>query len=125
MTDFILLGRGKEIHSVPETMWREHLEQAPDHSRKRLAFMTEDHHRVRYFVVKELPRYGRPIAPDLISRELNLSENVVAAILDDLEKNLVFLVRGENGEVAWAFPVTADATAHEISFSSGEKLYGA
>jgi hypothetical protein len=106
-------------------MWREHLEQAPEHSRKRLAFMTEDHHRVRYFVVKELPRSGRPIAPDLISRELNLSENVVAAILDDLEQNLVFLVRDENGEVAWAFPVTADATAHEISFSSGEKLYGA
>lgn len=125
MTDSILLGRGKAIHSVPETLWRGHLDQAPEHSRKRLAFMTEDHHRVRYFVVKELPLYGRPIPPDLISRELALAEDLVAGILDDLEKNLVFLVRDENGEVAWAFPVTTDVTAHEISFSSGERLYGA
>ncbi len=125
MTDSILLGRGKEIHSIPETVWRGHLEQAPEHSRKRLNFMTEDHHRVRYFVVRELPRYGRPIAPDLISQELALAENIVAGILDELEENLVFLVRNKEGEVAWAFPVTTDATAHEISFSSGERLYGA
>jgi hypothetical protein len=125
MTDSILLGRGKEIHSVPETMWRGHLEQAPEHSRKRLAFMTEDHHRVRYFVVRELPRYGRPIPPEHISRELGLAENVLDGILDDLESNLVFLVRDDKGQVAWAFPVTAEATAHEISFSSGERLFGA
>jgi hypothetical protein len=125
MADSILLGRGKEIHCVPERMWRGHLEQAPEHSRKRLAFMTEDHHRVRYFIVRELPRHRRPIPPDLISRGLDLAENVVSGILDDLEENLVFLVRNREGEVAWAFPVTADATAHEISFSSGERLYGA
>jgi len=125
MAEKVLLGRGKKIISVSRQVWEGHFDGAPEHNQQRLAFMTEDHHRVRYFVVRELPRYGRPIPPAAISRELSLPDEQVAVILDELERNLVFLVRNEQGEVAWAFPVTVEKTPHEISFSSGERLYGA
>jgi hypothetical protein len=125
MAESVLLGRGKQIASIPRSAWEGHLAQAPEHSRKRLAFMTEAHHQVRYFVVRELPRYGRPIPPSYIAQGLGLSGERVAQILDELERNLVFLVRNKRGEVAWAFPVTAEKTPHQIFFSSGEQISAA
>jgi hypothetical protein len=87
--------------------------------------MSEAHRQVRYFVVRELPRIGKPIPPELIARQLRLPLTQVNHILDDLEKNLFFLVRDERGAVSWAFPITVDATPHSLTFSAGEQLYAA
>lgn len=87
--------------------------------------MTEDHHRVRYFVVGELPRTGRPLQPEFISQSLGLPLPRVNHILGELEENLFFLVRNRQGAVSWAFPVTVEKTPHELLFSTGERLYGA
>ena len=125
MNETMLLGKGTDIISVPQSLLYKHLEQAPAHGRKRLAFMTPDHHRVRYFVVRELPRFGRPILVQKIADELQLSLKKVENILAELEVNLYFLVRNEQGAVHWAFPVTVEPTAHKIKFSSGESIYGA
>jgi hypothetical protein len=76
-------------------------------------------------VVRELPRIGKPLSPELISAELNLPLSKTVEILDELEKNLFFLVRNEHGEVTWAFPVTADKTPHRMTFSTGERLNAA
>lgn len=121
----ILLGRGREIHQISADHWKQHLDEVPEHSKSRLAFITEEHHQVRYYVVKELPRAGVPISAQKISQALNISLERVFAILDDLEKNLVFLVRGDSKKVLWAFPVILEKTPHRIHFSSGEKLYAA
>jgi len=59
--------------------------------------MSEEHHRVRYFVVRELPRTGKPIQPELVSQSLELPLARVNTILDELEKNLFFLVRNSQG----------------------------
>jgi len=87
--------------------------------------MTKAHHQIRFFVVRELPRIGKPIPAELISDELNIPLSRTIEILDDLEKNLFFLVRNEQGEIAWAFPVTADKTPHQLTFSTGESLNAA
>jgi hypothetical protein len=55
MNEAMLLGKGNDIVSIPQSLLNKHLDQAPEHGRKRLAFMTPDHHRVRYFVVRQLP----------------------------------------------------------------------
>jgi hypothetical protein len=34
-------------------------------------------------------------------------------------------VRNGRGEVSWAFPVTAEKTAHELRFSTGERCHAA
>lgn len=125
MEQTVLVGRGKEILRIPGDRWKKHLTETPGHSQSRLAFMTEEHHRVRYYIVEELPRAGVPISAQKISAALNLPFERVSHILRDLEENLFFLVNGPDNEVVWAFPVTLQETPHTITFSSGEKLYAA
>ncbi len=91
----------------------------------RLAFLSRDHHLVRDFVVRELPRQGRPLSPMQIAQGTGLAPDTVSAILADLEKNLFFLVRDPGGSVSWAFPVTTSQTQQRLTFSTGERISGA
>ena len=125
MNETILMGRGRQIAKIPRKEWERHLSQVPQHSEARLSFMSEEHHLVRYSVVRELSRTGAPLQPEFISQELRLPLAQINAILDDLERNLFFLVRNEQGAVSWAYPVTVDQTPHELTFSTGERLYAA
>ena len=125
MEEKILLGRDQKILEIPRAIWEGHLTQIPGHSRSRLNFMTESHHQVRYFVVKEMVNRQKPIEPGFISEKLNMPLERVEPILDELERKLFFLVRNEQGAVAWAYPVTVEATPHKLIFASGERLYGA
>ena len=125
MEDKILLGRDQQILDIPQTMWKQHLAQAPQHSKARLSFMTDAHHQVRYLVVRELVNRQKPVEPEFISERLNMPLAQVGGILEELEKRLFFLVRDEQGSVAWAFPVTVETTPHRLDFSTGEQCYGA
>jgi hypothetical protein len=121
----VLLGRGRQILDLPESLWKGHLAQVPEHGGDRLLFMTEAHHRVRYFVVRELIDGGKPVEPQLISERLHLPLAQVGTILDELESKLFFLVRNPQGAVAWAYPVTVEPTPHRLNFSTGGRLYAA
>ena len=66
MNDTIGLGRGAAIHWAPAVQWRQTLAAIPAHSQSRLSFMTEAHHRVRSFVVRELVRQARPLQPEWV-----------------------------------------------------------
>ncbi|MFQ5604886.1 MAG: hypothetical protein ACE5HS_16575 [bacterium] len=125
MHDYIHSGRGRKIIQIPRKQWEHHLSRAPQHIARRLYFMTADHHRVRYFVVRELPRIGRPIEPDFLSEQLTLPLEKIQTILDDLESHLFFLFRNKKGAVSWAYPVTVDPTPQRLTYSSGERLYAA
>jgi hypothetical protein len=121
----ILLGRDQKILEVPQATWQQHLTQIPQHSQARLNFMTNVHHQIRYFVVKEMVDRQKPIEPEFISEKLNMPLEEVKLILEELERKLFFLVRNAQGAVAWAYPVTVETTPHRLNFSSGERLYGA
>jgi hypothetical protein len=87
--------------------------------------MTADHHRVRDFVVRELPRIGTPLPPELIADSLALPMQQVKRLLDELETHMTFLFRNDRGAVVWAYPVTVDPTAHRVTFSTGEQVNAA
>lgn len=125
MDETILAGRGHHIMEIPDVRWKERLSQASHHSDERLGFMSAEHQRVRYFVVQELARLGRPLEPRYISQEVGLPLQQVLTILDDLEQHLTFLVRDGAGAVAWAYPVTVEQTPHRLAFRNGERLYAA
>ena len=125
MEEKILLGRDREILETPQATWKQELAQIPQHSQAKLNFMTDTHHQIRYFVVKEMGFRGMPIAPELISEKLRIPLEEVNFLLEELERKLFFLVRNEQGAVAWAYPVTVETTPHQLSFASGEHLYGA
>jgi hypothetical protein len=125
MNDYILIGRGEEMVRAPVAPFRRELLAVLETPSPRLAFLTAEHHRVRDAVVTGIPREGRPLTPALVAEGTGLSLARVAAILDELEARLFFLVRNADGDVSWAFPVTAEPTVHEIGLSTGESTYAA
>jgi hypothetical protein len=125
MEETILMAHGDRITETSRKDWEEGLAALPGHVAAGLAFMTEEHHRVRNFVVRELPRVGSAIAPEFIAESLTLAVARTKVILDELEKHMTFLFRNQQGAVAWAYPVTVDPTPHRIIFDTGESLYAA
>jgi hypothetical protein len=119
----LLLGLGRYLIPVPRVVWQRLIGARAARTGASLAFMSEDHHRVRDFAVLELPRSGAPLPPQSIAEQLGLDVARVTSILDELEEHLTFLFRNDRGEVTWAYPVTVDETPHHARFSSGEEAY--
>ena len=122
MNNSLLVGIWRIMISVPPALWNKALAKE---TQADLAFMTPDHQRVRDFAVREMPRLNAPISPETISAGVHLPVERVRSILEELEHAMTFLFRNELGEVTWAYPVTIAKTPHQITFSSGEKLYAA
>jgi len=125
MSESILIGRGSQFSAIPRNLWEQQLSKVPERMKTRLSFMTKQHHLVRYFVVRTLPRTGGPIPPEMIAAKLKIALKKVNAILAELEERLFFLVRDKKGSVLWAYPVTAEATRHRLRFSTGEEIHAA
>jgi hypothetical protein len=117
MKDKLLLGVSRYLLPIPRFIWQRQVR-----GDARLDFMSVDHHRVRDFVVMEIPKAGKPLSPDSIAQALGLPLDRLSAILDDLELHLTFLFRNPQGDVEWAYPVTAACTPHHVAFSSGERI---
>jgi hypothetical protein len=125
MNNSLLMGIWRLTVSLPESLWKREVARQASGAVEQLGFMSADHHRVRDFVVRELPRVGIPLTPATIAAELDLPLDRTRAILDELEKGMTFLYRGDGESVTWAYPVTVDRTPHHITFSSGEQVYAA
>jgi CRP-like cAMP-binding protein len=121
----ILMGVNREIQAVRDDAFVQGTKRLPTRMASRLAFMSREHHVIRDFVVRELPRQDRPLSPTHIAQVTALSLQNVSAIIAELERNLFFLVLDSDGNVSWAFPVTTSRTPHRLTFSTGEKIFGA
>jgi hypothetical protein len=122
MNNALLLGVWRIMISLPPELWQKELAKE---TQSDLAFMTPDHQLVRDFVVREMPRFNQPLSPETIAATIDLSLERVRSILEELEHAMTFLFRNASGAVTWAYPVTVDKTPHQVTFSSGEKLYAA
>ena len=125
MADNVLLGIGRHIVPVPPAIWRREVDSSAHRTLHHLDWLTAEHRRVHYHVVRELPRAGRPLAPEEIAAAVDLPLARVQAILDDLEKHMTFLFRNAQGAVEWAYPVTVAPTPHRVTFSTGEQIHAA
>lgn len=127
MTNRLLIGLGRHIIPIPipRALWQRQVQKGAQRTTADLGFMSEEHHLVREFVVRELPRLGEPISPEFIAEELNLPVDRVKSILDELEEHMTFVCRNTQGAVAWAYPVTAETTPHRVTFSTGERVHAA
>src|SRR5574341_148887 len=97
MNKKILLGQDRQIIEFSQTVWEQHLTQIPLHSQTRLNFMTDAHHQIRYFVVRELVNRQKPIEPEFISEKLKIPLDRVNDILEELEHKLFFLLLNKQG----------------------------
>ena len=125
MRNKLLLGLWRLMIPVPRMIWQRHVSIGAQGNRSRTGFMSEEHHQVRDFVVRELPRAGKPLSPESISRGLNMPIARVNVILEELEKHMTFLFRDGDGSVLWAYPVTVERTPHRVIFSTGEQVHAA
>ena len=125
MLEYVLLGKGRHFEEIPKDSWEKKVALETQHIPAVLDFMTREHHLVRNLVVEEIARIEKPVSPEGISEKLNMSQLKVIDILDDLERNLFFLVRDSQGDVSWAFPVTAEKTPHKLTFNTGERPHAA
>jgi hypothetical protein len=123
MSNRVLFGVGKQMLPVPAFVWQRMMKAGARKTAARLGFMSQDHHRVRDFVVLELPRSGVPLSLGMIAEALDLSLPRISTIVEELERNLTFLCRNEEGKIAWAYPVTVDETPHRARFAGGEEAY--
>jgi len=125
MPEDVILGRGREFKKISRDSWENEVVARAAHVPAILDFMTPEHHLVRNLVVEEIARTEKPVAPEAISAKLGMAMPKIDAILDDLQKNLFFLVRDSQGLIIWAFPVTAERTPHRLTFDTGERPYAA
>jgi len=125
MGNHMLLGLGHWMVPIPAPFWHRHVSRGAQHLKASLGFMSPEHHLVRDFAVRELPRLGRPIPPEFIGQNLNLPLPRVKTILEDLERHMTFVFRNEDGAVTWAYPVTVERTPHRVNLSTGEQVYAA
>ena len=121
----VLLGLGRFTIPLPTRLWSYLVKQDQQKLRRSLGFMTDDHHLIRDFVVRELPEYRSPLAPSLIAERTGVDVDRVVTILEDLESHLTFLARDQSGAVLWAYPVTANKTPHQIFFETGQRINAA
>ena len=125
MSDRALIGLWRYLMPVPQRLWQRQILAAGHKTARGIKFMTAQHHAVRNFVVRELPRMGTPLPLEAVAQGAGLPVEQTIPILDELERRLLFLVRNEAGSVTWAYPVTVDPTPHRVRFDSGEQLYAA
>ena len=125
MSNELMLGLWRYIIKVPPFLWQKQIAKGKRIFEKEQGALSEEYRRVHHFVVRELPRKGKPLSPEFISDEMGSSVAQVKNALDYLEKRMTFLYRNKKGEVVWAYPVTLEKTPHKINFSTGEKLYAA
>jgi hypothetical protein len=125
MKNSLLLGFWRIMIRIPRPIWQQRVVRNARAAEKSIAFLTAEHHKVRDYVVREMPRISEPIPPKMIAGVLNMDLEVVISILDELEKNLTYLYRNEQGAVTWAYPVTVESTPHRIQFSTGESINAA
>jgi hypothetical protein len=125
MRNKLLLGFKRYMIPVPHVIWQIPISRNTQEMEAELGFMSEEHHLVRNYVVRELPRIGEPLSPEHIADRLNLPVARVSVILDDLEKHMTFLFRDRQRAVDWAYPVTVEHTPHHVTYNTGEQGYAA
>ena len=121
----LLLAVWRYLVPLPGAVWKYETARNGRQAAANLSFMSEDHHRVRDYLVREIPRVGKPLSPEFIAQELTLPLDRVQNLLVEMEKRLTFLFRNKAGDVTWAYPITADNTPHYVTFSSGEQINAA
>ena len=121
----VLLGINKRMLPIPWFLFTILLKKGSKKTKRVLGNLDAEHRRVHHYVVKMLPKYGKPMPPDAIAQGLGLDINRVITILDELERHLIFLFRPEGRDVVWAYPLAAEPTPHKLAFSSGERLWAA
>ena len=68
----ILLGIKRLMLPIPRPIWQSQVAKGEKGADASLDFMTAEHHRVRNFVVMEIPKVEEPLTAEYIAAELQI-----------------------------------------------------
>ncbi len=122
MGDALKLRIGGFFLPLPAAVWRRLIPRLARRIRAADQTLSDQHRAVQHFAVREIPRSGKPLAPEAIAEGTGIPASEVVPLLERLERKMRFLWRDPEGRVTWAYPVTAEATPHHMAFSTGERL---
>ncbi|MBC8440847.1 MAG: hypothetical protein H8D87_14355 [Deltaproteobacteria bacterium] len=87
--------------------------------------LSKEERRVHHFIVKKMAVVKGPITPELISNELNISNETVHEIINKLENLKTFIYRSDGKGINWAYPLSLEDTGFKMIASSGEQFFAA
>jgi len=90
------------ILRLPPVIGKRRVEQLASRARAEVGALSGQQRTVHHFVVRELPRHGRAMAPEMIAVNVGLQTQEVTAILDYLEAKKGFLFRNNEGTLLWS-----------------------
>jgi hypothetical protein len=126
MKNKTLMGIGKRVIPVP--LWIFKAVFLPVMKIMKMVFpiiFSEDHYKVRDFLITELIRLQKPVSPEHIAEKLNMPRDRVEEILKKIAARQIWSVRNAQGNVTWTYPITVEETKFKISFNTGqEQLWG-
>lgn len=119
----LLFRLGRYGTRLPASLWWRAVGRVGRRAARRLAGLSADHRRIRRLAVTEIIRTGHPVTPERLGADAGVDATRVPGLLDDLEREKVFLFRGDGSAVNWAYPVTAEETPHRIRLETGERFF--
>ena len=93
MSEWLMAGVSRHILRLPPAIGKMRVSQLADRARAEVDVVSTQHRAVHHFVVREVPRFGRPMPPQTIAEGLDLPLPTVIQILTDLEARKIFLFR--------------------------------
>ncbi len=120
----LYLGLGRYIIPVPPCLMRMGAAGSARQADRTLARLSRS---ITSSGISSSPRSpkGGLALRGLHSRAAGPFPDRVRAIVDQLERKMIFLFRNQRGEVTWAYPVTAEPTPHHVTFTTGQQIYAA
>ena len=87
--------------------------------------MDADTRALLHHAIVALARTGQPLSIPELALATQLPVDQAQHIVDKLLKQEIFLALDGNGDIHWAYPGTLAPTAHRVTLSNGDALYGA
>ena len=72
MREWLKAGVWRHMIRLPPMIGTRRVGQLADRARGEVGALSEEHRAVHHFVVRELPRVGAPLPPQLVAESLNL-----------------------------------------------------
>lgn len=125
VVDHMNLGLQRHMLKLPAAVGRRRVAAVAKQARTVMEELSDEDRDLHRFLVTELPVVGAPLTTEWIGGKRGVPASDVAEQLDELGERKALIARNNDGDVTWTYPVTVEATAHHLSFRSGDRLYAA
>ena len=119
------MGVGKFMIPVPKMISAIGVKKSVAGAKRNAALLSKEERRVHHFAVREMATADEPLTMDAISAALDLPLHRVAEIVCKLETMKTFVYRNDDDGINWAYPFSLEDTGHELTASTGERLFAA